>query len=244
MSGLKIGIDEAGRGPVIGPLVVCALCIPDEDERVLQEFGARDSKELSPAERRDISEKILSEAESSGWGVGIVICEAERIDSNSQYSDLNRLEIELFAEAIEAAAESGSRGTVMADACDVNEERFTSRLVSRLGSDWSKWKVFSRHGMDSQNVVAGAASILAKVRRDEAISVIESQLGIIIGSGYPSDPLTKGAVKQLVSGELPHECLRWSWSTVSDAWMEVHGGSVPLRTVDGPTTLQSSLDEW
>ena len=69
MSGLKIGIDEAGRGPVIGPLVVCALCIPDEDERVLQEFGARDSKELSPAERRDISEKILSEAESSVLGV-------------------------------------------------------------------------------------------------------------------------------------------------------------------------------
>jgi len=88
-----------------------------------------------------------------------VICEAERIDSNSQYSDLNRLEIELFAEAIEAAAKSDSRGTVMADACDVNEERFTNRLVSRLGSDWSEWKVFSQHGMDSQNVVAGAASI-------------------------------------------------------------------------------------
>jgi ribonuclease HII len=132
----------------------------------------------------------------------------------------------------------------MADACDVNEERFTNRLVSRLGSDWSEWKVFSRHGMDSQNVVAGAASILAKVRRDNAISVTEAKLGITIGSGYPSDPLTREAVKELVSGELPHECLRWSWSTVSDAWREVHGGPVPIRAADGSTALQSSLDEW
>ena len=93
-------------------------------------------------------------------------------------------------------------------------------------------------------MVAGAASILAKVRRDEAISVIESQLGITIGSGYPSDPLTKGAVKQLVSGELPHECLRWSWSTVSDAWNEVRGGPVPLRAANGSVSLQPSLEEW
>tara|TARA_B110000196_G_C20630437_1_gene423769 strand:+ start:91 stop:387 length:297 start_codon:yes stop_codon:yes gene_type:complete len=98
--------------------------------------------------------------------------------------------------------------------------------------------------MDSQNVVAGAASILAKVKRDEAISVTEAQLGIAIGSGYPSDSLTREAVKELVSGELPHECLRWSWSTVSDAWREVHGGPVPIRAADGSAALQSSLDEW
>jgi ribonuclease HII len=98
--------------------------------------------------------------------------------------------------------------------------------------------------MDSQNVVAGAASILAKVRRDDAISVIEAQLGIAIGSGYPSDPLTREAVKELTSGELPHECLRWTWSTVSDVWREVHGGPVPIRTAGGSAALQSSLDEW
>ena len=244
MSGLKIGVDEAGRGPVIGPLVVCAMCIPENDEGVLRAIGARDSKELSPAERRSISEKILSEAKNSGWGVGIVLCEAERIDLNSRSSDLNRLEIELFAEAIEAAADSDSHGTVMADACDVNEERFTNRLISRLGSDWSEWTVVSRHGMDSQSVVAGAASILAKVKRDDAISAIEAGLEIRIGSGYPSDPLTREAVRELVSGELPHGCLRWSWSTVSDAWREIHSGPVPMRVADGSSVLQSSLDEW
>ena len=202
---------------------------------MLRELGAKDSKELSPERRRHISESIYSLAETKGWGIGIVSCDPERIDANSLSSDLNRLEVELFAEAIEVAAEDSAGGTIMADACDVDEKRFTTRLTSRLGSLWSEWEVVSEHGMDSRDVVAGAASVLAKVERDASIAALEGRLGIRIGSGYPSDPLTRQAVRELVSGELPNGCLRWSWSTVSDIWEEVHGGPVPVR--DGPTCL-------
>lgn len=244
MSAVKIGVDEAGRGPVIGPLVVCALCVPEADEAVLRKLGARDSKELSPEQRQRISEVISSQAEARGWGIGMVRCEPSRIDANSLSSDLNLLEVELFAEAIEAASKNSVGGAIMVDACDVDEHRFASRLTSRLGSQWSRWVVVSEHGMDSRDVVVGGASVLAKVERDSSIMGIEEGLGIRIGSGYPSDPLTRQAVRELVSEDLPHECLRWSWSTVSDIWEEVHGGPVPIRDGGGRATSQSSLDQW
>ena len=93
MSALKIGVDEAGRGPVIGPLVVCALCVPEADQSVLRELGAKDSKELSPERRRRISESIYSLAETKGWGIGIVSCDPERIDANSLSSALSLIHI-------------------------------------------------------------------------------------------------------------------------------------------------------
>jgi ribonuclease HII len=51
----KIGVDEAGRGPAIGPLVVCALCIPDSEIKILESIGAKDSKSISRKKRESLS---------------------------------------------------------------------------------------------------------------------------------------------------------------------------------------------
>ena len=161
MSRPVIGVDEAGRGPVIGPLVVCALCVQESDYRTLLDIGARDSKQLSAKNREEIAANIRKQAESKGWGIGIVVCEPSRIDFNSLHSDLNRLEVELFAEAIESASQNAPEGIMMVDSCDVDESRFSRRIASRLGQGWSDWEIDSRHAMDSIDPVAGAASILA-----------------------------------------------------------------------------------
>ncbi len=244
MSALCTGVDEAGRGPVIGPMVVCAVCIPEGDRGLLESIGACDSKNLTSRRREDVANRIRAEAGTRGWGIGLVVCEASRIDSNSISSDLNSLEIDLFGEAIEAASPRDGEGRIMADACDVDEERFARRLSSRLGDVWSSWHMIARHGMDAEDVVTGAASILAKVKRDAEVAQLESELGIRLGSGYPSDRITRQAVQELVSDGMPHDCLRWSWSTVSDVWQEVRGGPVPVRSANEAATVQPSLDEW
>ena len=98
--------------------------------------------------------------------------------------------------------------------------------------------------MDSIDRVAGAASILAKVCRDLEIEKIAAEYNFDIGSGYPSDPKTRAAVKKMVEGNLPADCLRWTWSTTSDLWSEVHSTPIPIRTEDGRGIIQSSLDDW
>jgi|TARA_B100000959_G_scaffold82939_1_gene88349 ribonuclease HII len=242
--GWIIGIDEAGRGPVIGPLVVTALAVPENDVELLKEMGVRDSKELSTAARDRIAIAIQGMIGERGWKVASIICSPRRIDLNKLDSDLNSLEIKLFSEAVTSTNLETETGIIRADACDVNESRFANRLVTTLGAKWSEWTIEAEHGMDSKDLVAGGASVIAKVNRDLAISEIAVRTGIEIGSGYPSDQKTRNAVKKLLDSDLPHDCLRWSWATVSDIWTQLHGTPVPIRSRSGGSIVQSSLEDW
>ena len=239
-----IGVDEAGRGPVIGPLLVAALAIPAEDVDILSKLNVKDSKDIQPKKRLLIFEEIGKRIEEGVWKSGLIRCSAKRIDLNSLNSDLNSLEIELFSEAIVATDLSNDSGFIRADACDVNEGRFRKRLEASLGEDWANWRVEAKHRMDSIDIVTGGASILAKVSRDSAIEEIAARTGLQIGSGYPSDKTTRVAVEKMLSNGKPHDSLRWSWTTVSDIWQRLHGTPVPIRSDQGGTVVQSSLDDW
>ena len=76
------------------------------------------------------------------------------------------------------------------------------------------------------------------------IEKIAAEYDFEIGSGYPSDPKTRIAIKKMIEGHIPANCLRWTWSTISDLWSEVHSTPVPVRTEDGGGIIQSSLDDW
>ena len=240
----RAGIDEAGRGPALGPLVVCSLCVPSEDLEFIKATGAMDSKALSSSKRESVYTDIIREVENRGWGVGLAVCEPSRIDYNSINSDLNSLEVKLFSEALELSADPENSGHLKVDACDVDEDRFGKRVSIELGEGWKQWDIESRHGMDSLDIVTSAASIIAKIERDSRIGELSRDLGLDVGSGYPSDPKTRLAVRELVSGELPHDCLRWSWKTVAESWYEGHGTPIPSRSGDGKITSQSTLGDW
>lgn len=210
---MKIGVDEAGRGSVIGPLVVCSFASISQTE--LTELGVKDSKDLSKKKREELYQ-ILVEMPHN-----VIICDPKRID-NSQ--NLNKLEVELFAESLSIMPE----GDIMLDACDVDASRF-ARNVSAI----SKRNCYAEHKADENHPEVGAASIIAKVTRDNCVKQLSQELNMDLGSGYPSDPKTKAAVKILSIGEYPHDCLRWSWKTVSDA----RGSPVPKRPGGPQQTL-------
>jgi ribonuclease HII len=98
--------------------------------------------------------------------------------------------------------------------------------------------------MDLENVLVGAASILAKVHRDNEIEKIGQLLNLDIGSGYPSDPKTKVAIRELIKGDLPNKYLRWSWATVENIWKKENGKPIPERGQKEGNSKQSSISDW
>ncbi len=202
------GIDEAGRGPVLGPLVVAGVAA---DPETLHELGCKDSKKLSPAKRERIAR--LLEADPNVHVVVRVI-EAHVLDAERATETLNHIELVRFREI---AAELGAAGVqrVTVDAADVNAERFGRRISEGLDGV----EIHSQHRADAEHVEVAAASIVAKVTRDQHLADLARRLERVLpmemGSGYPSDPKTKAFLAAWVEahGDVP-EGARRSWETV------------------------------
>ena len=159
---MKIGVDEAGRGSVIGPLVVCSFASISQTELI--ELGVKDSKDLTKKKREELYQ-ILVEMPHN-----VIICDPKRID-NSQ--NLNQLEVELFAESLSIMPE----GDIMLDACDVDASRF-ARNVSAI----SKRNCYAEHKADENHPEVSAASIIAKVTRDNCVKQLSHELNMDLGS--------------------------------------------------------------
>ena len=101
--------------------------------------------------------------------IGLVHCDAKRIDEWMDDGSLNSLEVLLFSEAIEDAAEPQTSLEIFLDACDVNADRFGRGVSRTLGDSWHGCKIYSEHKMDTRDEVVAAASIIAKVSRDSVM---------------------------------------------------------------------------
>jgi ribonuclease HII len=197
------GIDEAGRGPVIGPMVIAAVVIDERSLSKLEELRVRDSKKLTPKRRERLFNEVIAVLDD------YVILELSPEDISSREGTLNEFEVENFAKALNSLRVKPE--VVYADAADVDEERFARELKERLEFNA---EVVAKHKADDIFPVVSAASILAKVSRDRTIEKLKEEYGEI-GSGYPSDPRTRAFLESYYRehGDFP-PIVRRGWKTL------------------------------
>lgn len=193
------GVDEAGRGPVMGPMVVCGIAV--ESDSALRRMGVKDSKKLPPLKREELAAEIRKVA-----NIEIVEVSADEIDGHRKSMSLNELEARMFASVIERLGPE----VAYVDAADVDEDNFAEMIAAQLTR---KPQIHSEHKADDTYPVVSAASIVAKVARDQRVREIEQQIGVPIGSGYCTDPITMEFLTSWVSEKRcfpPHTRKSWA----------------------------------
>jgi len=201
---LLCGIDEAGRGPVIGPMVIAGVVIDEKDEHLLKQNGVKDSKMLTAAQR----ERLFKHITSVAIRYKIVVVPPDEIDRavEAKEFNLNWLEAVKAVEMINELAP----GRVVMDCPSPNIPAFTTYIRERL--KWpDKVALECAHHADKNFPVVGAASILAKVTRDEHIERIKKEIGHDFRTGYAHDKDTVEFMKKYWD-KYPH-IFRHSWSS-------------------------------
>ena len=199
------GIDEAGRGPVLGSLVVAGVIFEDDSELI--RLKVKDSKKLLPKKREILAKRIKEIANN----YEILIISASDIDDMRMIMTLNEIEVNAFVKIIDKLRPD----LCYVDSADVNDTRFGKNILERLSF---KPEIVSKHKADDIYPIVGAASILAKTTRDEQVRKfamdLEKKLNLPLGSGYPADPITKKFLKTWIEvyGTLPPHT-RHSWKT-------------------------------
>lgn len=171
------GVDEAGRGPVLGPLVVAAVLV--ESDAPLRELGVKDSKKLTPAKR----EALVPLIREACVRVEVRVLHAEELNARMPATNLNGIEVEAFAELLRSLRPAEA----VLDACDVKAERFGHNVGALLEHPCV---IRAEHEADARHPVVAAASIVAKVERDRLMRELCDEFGDC-GSGYSHDARTQ-----------------------------------------------------
>ena len=211
------GVDDAGRGPIIGPLVIAGVLWPEEKHEELRAMGARDSKLLTPEQRNRLNTKIrnlalkISVVEAQPKEIDEVVLRAEKLRK------LNFLEARMMAQVISELEPDSA----YVDASDVNEVRYADDIRAFLPVSLRDVKIFSEHHADRTYPVVSAASIIAKVRRDDLIGDLRQEYGDF-GSGYMTDPKTMAFLRdwRRKHAEYP-PIVRLSWKTIKELEDEI-----------------------
>lgn len=225
------GVDEAGKGPVLGSMFAAAVIA--EPSALPDDVG--DSKGIAPGRREDLAAAIRDRG-----AVAVAEIPVERIDDEG--TDMNSLTVAAHAEALEAVARDDDSGAGLSgyvDACDPNAVRFERRVADAVDAGL---EVRAEHGADEEHPIVGAASVVAKVARDEHVADLAERYGEV-GSGYPGDGTTREFLESYVAdhGELP-PCARSSWQTSADVLAAAGQASLEQFERDGGTVTGETAE--
>jgi ribonuclease HII len=210
---LTLGIDDAGRGPVIGPMVLAGCLIDEETEKEFKRAGVKDSKQLTPKRREVLAEKIKQSAET----FEIALAYPNEIDGkNGDGINLNALEAIKMAEVINKINKGFDKIKVIIDCPSVSIEKWKDFLKTKI-DNLSNLEIVCEHKADVNYVAVSAASILAKHIREKEMDRLKEQFGDEIGSGYCSDPKTYKFLKEHIKEHEDKGIFRKTWGTWKEA---------------------------
>lgn len=200
-----VGIDEAGRGPVLGSMFVGGVAVDEDDMDELGQMGLKDSKKLSDRRREELVPRI----EKLAAATHVREVTASEIDELRQIMSLNVIEIKAFAGVIEELEPDRA----FIDLPEPDGERFAKKIRNEL-EGFDGLDIVAEHEADDTYPIVSAASILAKSAREAHTAELKEKYGVDFRTGYPHDDDTISFLTDYLReyGRLPDET-RMSWST-------------------------------
>lgn len=209
MEVLKLGIDDAGRGPVIGPMILAGCLLDEKTEIELRELGVRDSKQLTPKRREFLADEIRKKSKS--FEVNLTLPdEIEKM--NNEGVKLNEVEAIKVAKIINKINDGKKKIKVVVDCPSVSLIKWADYLKTLI-DNLSNLEISCEHKADRNHISVSAASILAKSRREEEMDKLKKKYGEKMGSGYPADPVTIKFLKKNAEKYEHEGIFRKTWST-------------------------------
>jgi len=206
---LILGIDDAGRGSVIGPMVLAGCLIDEKDKAGLKQIGVRDSKLLTQKRREFLEGKIKEKAET----FEIVLSKPEEIDNKlNNRINLNVLEANMAAKIINKINKGNKKIRIVVDCPSVSIIKWQDLLKTKI-KNLSNLEISCEHKADKNHISVSAASILAKCKREKEMSKLKKEYGEEIGSGYTSDPLTQKFLAKYADKFKDSGIFRKTWTT-------------------------------
>lgn len=212
-----LGIDEAGKGPVIGSMFIAGICATKNEILYLKTLGIKDSKKLSSKTRNDLYNKITTKISS----YYVLEVSASLIDELRTIMTMNEIMVLCFSNVIYHLKEYHSN-IIIIDAADISESRFKNNIIQHLKKQnlehiLQDVLLISKHKADLKYLIVSTASIIAKIERDKMINNFNNELKIDAGSGYPSDLKTINFLKTHNFMNSPYNIyIRKSWKTIKN----------------------------